>query len=103
MMIRDLGTDDDDQKRVNVIPKFEVKDDGIFEFMYNINIMIFLDEIIRTNKQTGQIVPLRNIMRGPIGPIEQNVPQLKSWAVSNNGASEVFICTKQMTFGRSTR
>ncbi len=36
----------------------------MIEFMFNINIMIFPDEIIRTNKQTGQIVPLlvRNIV-----------------------------------------
>ncbi len=45
------------------------------------------DEIIRTNKQTGQIVPLRNIVRGPIEP---TVPQLESWAVSDNGALEAF-------------
>jgi hypothetical protein len=45
------------------------------------------DEIIRTNKQTSQIVPLRNIV---CGPIEPTVPQLESWAVSDNGASEAF-------------
>ncbi len=49
--------------------------------------MIFPDEIIRTNKQTGQIVPLRNIVRGRIEP---TVPQSESWAVSDNGASEAF-------------
>jgi hypothetical protein len=38
------------------------------EFMHNINIMTFPDEIIRTNKQTDQIVPLHNIVRGPIKP-----------------------------------
>ncbi len=59
----------------------------MIEFMHNINIMIFPDEIIRTNKQTGQIVPLRNIVRGPIEPTE---PQLELWAVSDNGASEAF-------------
>jgi hypothetical protein len=80
-----LETDDDDQESVNVIPKFEVQDDGIIEFMHNINIMIFSDEIILTNKQTGQIVPLRNIM---CGPIEPTIPQLESWAVSHHGASE---------------
>ncbi len=77
----DLETDDDDQESVNVVPQFEVQDDGMIEFMHNINIMIFPDEIIRTNKQTGQIVPLRNIVRGPIEPI---VPQLELWAVSDN-------------------
>jgi hypothetical protein len=83
----DLETDDDDQESENVIPQFEVQDDGIIEVMHNINIMTFPDEIIRTNKQTGQIVPLRNIVRGPIEPA---VPQLESWAVSDNGASEAF-------------
>ncbi len=50
-------------------------------------IMTFPDEIIRTNKQTRQIVPLRNIVCGPIKP---TVLQLESWAVSDNGASEAF-------------
>jgi hypothetical protein len=100
----DLETDDGDQESVNVIPQFEVQDDGMIEFMHNINIMTFNDEIIRTNKQTSQIVPLRNIVRGPIEP---NVPQLDLWAVSDNGASDSevqkhLICTKQMTFGCST-
>jgi hypothetical protein len=84
----DLETDDGDQKSVNVIPQFEVQDDGIIEYMNNINIMAFPDEIIRTHKQTGQIVPLRNVVRGPIEP---TVPQLESWAVSDNGASEAFF------------
>jgi hypothetical protein len=83
----DLDTDDDDQESVNVIPQFEVQDDGIIEFMHNINIMTFPDEVIRTNKQTGQIVPLRNIV---CGPIEPTVPQLESWAVSDNGALGAF-------------
>ena len=54
----DLETDDDEQGSVNVVPQFEVQDDSMIEFMHNINIMTFYDEIIRTNKQTGQIVPL---------------------------------------------
>jgi hypothetical protein len=49
--------------------------------------LTFPDEIIRTNKQTCQIVPLRNIVRGPIEP---TVPQLELWAVSDNDASEAF-------------
>jgi hypothetical protein len=57
----------------------------MIEFMHNINIMFFPDMIIRTNKQTGQIVPLRNIVRGPIEP---TVTHLESWAVPDNGASE---------------
>ncbi len=83
----DLETDDDDKESVNVIPQFEVQDDGMIEFMHDINIMTFPDEIIRTNKQIGQIVPLRSIVRGPIEP---TIPQLESWAVSDNGASEAF-------------
>ncbi len=77
-----LETNDDDQESVNVIAQSEVQDDGIIEFMHNINIMTSPDEIIRINKQTGQIV-----VRGPIEP---TVPQLESWAVSDNGASEAF-------------
>ena len=64
-----------------------LQDDGMIDFMHNINIMTFYDEIIRTNKQTGQIVPLRNIVRGPIEP---TVTQLELWAVSDNSASEAF-------------
>jgi hypothetical protein len=37
----DLETDDDDQESVNVIPQFEVQDDGMIEFMHNINIKTF--------------------------------------------------------------
>ena len=59
----------------------------MIEYMHNINIMQFPDEIIRTHKQTGEIVHLRNIVRGPIEP---TVTQLESWAVSDNGASEAF-------------
>ena len=59
----DLETD---QESVNIVPQFEVQDDGMIEFMHNINIMTFHDEIIQTHKQTCQIVPLRNIVRGPI-------------------------------------
>jgi hypothetical protein len=83
----DLESDDDEQGNENVAPQFAVQDDGMIEFMHNINIMHFLDEIIRTHKQTGEIVPLRNIVRGPIEP---TVTQLESWAVSDNGASEAF-------------
>jgi hypothetical protein len=63
-----LETDDDGQGSGNVVPQFEVQDDSMIEFMHNINIMIFPYEIIRTNNQTGQIVPLRNIVCGPIEP-----------------------------------
>jgi hypothetical protein len=59
----------------------------MIELMNKINIMIFPDEIIWTNKQTSQIVPLHNIVRGPIEP---TIPQLESWAVSDNGASKAF-------------
>jgi hypothetical protein len=54
----DLETDDDNEESVNVIPQFEVQDDGMIEFMHNINIMIFPDEIIWTNKQISQILPV---------------------------------------------
>jgi hypothetical protein len=37
----DLESDDDDQESVHVIPKFEVQDDGIIEFMHTINIIGF--------------------------------------------------------------
>jgi hypothetical protein len=83
----DLETDDDDQESVNVVPQFEVQDDRIVEFMHNINIMTFTDEIIRTNMQACQIVPLRNIVHGPIEP---TIPQLQLCAVSDTGASEAF-------------
>ena len=64
-----------------------MQDDGIIEYMHNINIKAFPDEVIRINKETGQTVPLRNIVRGPIEP---TVPLLESWAVSDNAASEAF-------------
>jgi hypothetical protein len=83
----DLESDDNEQGNENVTPHFEVQDDGMIEFMHNINIMHFPDEIIRTHKQTGKIVPLRNIV---CGPIEPTVTQLEPWAVSDNGASECF-------------
>ncbi len=79
----DLETDDDDQESVNVIPQFEVQADDIIEFMH-INIMTFPDGIIRSNKQTGQIVPLRNIVCGPIERIRAyctTIAQLEQWAV----------------------
>jgi hypothetical protein len=52
----DLESDDDEQGSENVVPQFAVQDDDMIEFMHNINIMHFPDEIIRTNKQTSQIV-----------------------------------------------
>jgi hypothetical protein len=84
----DLESCDDEQETENVAPQFEVQDDGMIEFMHNINIMQFPDEIIRTHKQTGMIVPLRNIVRGPIEP---TVTQLETWAVSDGGASKT-VC-----------
>jgi hypothetical protein len=95
----DLESDDDEQGTENVAPQFAAQDDGMIEFMHDINIMQFPDEIIRTHKQTGKIVLLRNIVRGPIEP---TITQLESWAVSDNGASDVLICMKQATFGCST-
>ena len=46
---------------------FGVQDDGMID-MHNINIVVFPDEVIRIKKQTGQIVPLRNIVCGSIEP-----------------------------------
>ncbi len=78
-----LETDDNEQGSENVVPRFEVQDDSMIEFMHNINIVHFPDVIIRTNKQTGQIGHLRNIVCGPIEPTV-------TWAVVDNGASEAF-------------
>ncbi len=72
----DLESDDDEQGTENVTPQFAVQDDGMIEFVHNINIMQNPDEIMRTHKQTGKIVLLRNIVRGPIEP---TVTQLESW------------------------
>ncbi len=55
--------------------------------MNNITILTFPDVVIRVSKQTGQIVPLLNMVRGPV---ETTTPQLESWAVSNNGVSKAF-------------
>jgi hypothetical protein len=52
----DLETDDDEQGSENVVPRFEVQDDGMIEFMRNIHIMLFSDGIIRT--QTSKPVRL---------------------------------------------
>jgi hypothetical protein len=54
----DLETDDDEQGSRNDAPQVEVQDDSMIEFMHNINIMFFPDEIIRTNKQTLCVVQL---------------------------------------------
>jgi hypothetical protein len=62
----DLESDDDDQESIKGTPNFEVQDDGIIEDVHTINIMAFPDEVIRINKQTGQIVPLCSIVCGPI-------------------------------------
>ncbi len=93
----DLKADYDKMESANVIPQFEVQDDGMIEFMHTIDIMTFPDEIIRNNKQTGQIVPLHNIV---CGPIEPTVPQLESWLYQTMELQKHLICTKQMTFGR---
>ena len=84
--VPDLESDDEDQENINGAPEFWVQDDGIID-MRNINIMAFPDEVIWINKQTGQIVPLHNIVCGPIEPTR---PQLGSWAVADNGALDAF-------------
>ncbi len=91
-----MEIDNDDQESVNAIPQFEVQDDGIIEFMHNIIIMTFPDEIIRTHKPTGQIVQLRNRVRRPIEP---TVPQSESRLYQTMALRKLLICTKQMTFG----
>ncbi len=83
----DLETDDEDQASINSTPNLGVQNDGIIECMHNITIMVFPNEVIRVNQQTGQIAPLCNIVRGLIEP---TVPQLESLAVSDNGALEAF-------------
>jgi hypothetical protein len=59
----DLVSDDEDQESIHGTSNFEVQDDGIielqFEYMHFITHMAFPDEVIRVNKQTRQIVPLR--------------------------------------------
>ncbi len=55
-----LVKDDDDQESIDEVPNFEVKDDGIIEYMPNIIIMTYPDEIVRTSTITKQIVPIRN-------------------------------------------
>jgi hypothetical protein len=69
-----VESDDKDQGNINGAPNFWVQDDDIID-MHNINMIVFPDEIILINKQTGQIVPLRNIVHGPIEP---TVPQTES-------------------------
>ncbi len=64
----DLVTDDEEQESIDGMPNFVVQDDGIIDFMHNITIMTFPDEVIRVNKKSGQIVLLRNIVCGPIEP-----------------------------------
>jgi hypothetical protein len=77
----DLVSDDEDQESIHGTSNFEVQDDGIIEHMHNNSNMTFSDTVIRVNKQTRQIVPLRNNVCGPIEPA---VPQLESWDVSDN-------------------
>ncbi len=42
----DLVSDDDDQESIDGTPDFEVQDDGIIEYMHNITIITFPDEVI---------------------------------------------------------
>jgi hypothetical protein len=43
----DLESDDDEQGSENVVPRFTVQDDGMIEFMHNINIMHFTSKPAR--------------------------------------------------------
>ncbi len=72
----DLVSDNEDQESINGTPSFEVQDDCIIEYVHNITIMTSPDEVIRVNKQTGQIVPLHNTL---CGPNEPTIQQLESW------------------------
>jgi hypothetical protein len=58
----DLLSDYEDQDSINGTPNFEVQDDGIIEYMHNITIVAYTDEIIRVKQQTEQIVPLHNMI-----------------------------------------
>ncbi len=80
----DLETEDEDQESVNGMPNSKAQDDDIIDFMHNISILTFPDEVIRVNKQTGQILHI--VLR----PIEPTIPQLESWDVPDNGTSEAF-------------
>jgi hypothetical protein len=51
----DLESDDEDQKSVNDTLKFEVQNDVIIQYMHNISIMAFSDEIIRTNRKQDRL------------------------------------------------
>ncbi len=53
--VPNVESDDEDQKNINGAPNSGVQDDGIID-MHNINVMIFSEEVIRINKQTGEIV-----------------------------------------------
>ena len=61
--VPDLVSDDDDQESINGTPIFGVEDDNIIEYAQH--------QIVR-------------------GPIEPTAPQLESWAVADNGASDAF-------------
>ncbi len=95
----DLETDDHEQGSGNVAPQFEIQDDSMIESIHNINIMFFPDEIIWTDKQTGQIVPLRNVVRSPIEPtVTQNRKSPKKLQVffGRAGAKMMFNKSKSI-------
>jgi hypothetical protein len=96
-------TEDQESINLNVKPDFEVQDDGIIEYMHNINIiMAFPDEVIQVNKQTGQIVPLCNIVCGPMDQSSVLYHNWSHWLYQTMALRKHLICVRQMTFGYST-
>jgi hypothetical protein len=89
--VSDLESDDEDQESINGAPNFGVQGDGIIDIT-NIS---FSDQVIQINKQTGQIVPLRNIVRGPIEPWSRGL-----WRIMVRRMH--FTCMKPMISGYST-
>jgi hypothetical protein len=80
---------DEDQEIVDEVTDFEMHHDGIVEYVITIVIMNFPDEFIRTSKKTRQIVPLCNMVRGPIEPAVQQL-ELRAASYNLNDAPDAF-------------
>ncbi len=64
-----LESDDEDQENINGAPDLGVQDDGIIGMHnINLNIIVFPDEVIQINKQTGQMAHLLNRPMEPTEP-----------------------------------
>jgi hypothetical protein len=94
-----LETDDDDEESVNVLPQFEVLDDDMIEFMQNINIMIFPDEIIGLTSKPVRLYPYATLC---VVQLSQPYHNRSRGLYQTMALQKHFICTKQMTFGCST-